>query len=64
MWQFIISGYVPGTNIQITFELLLTFSLLVLSIVASIWLFHKTKTVENEIRSLSAKINRIREISL
>ena len=25
MWQFIVSGYLPGTDIQITFEMLATF---------------------------------------
>ncbi len=31
MWQFIISGYVPGTEIQITFEIFATFSAVTLS---------------------------------
>jgi hypothetical protein len=25
MWQFIVSGYIPGTDIQITFEMIATF---------------------------------------
>jgi NO-binding membrane sensor protein with MHYT domain len=25
MWQFIVSGYIPGTDIQVTFEMFVTF---------------------------------------
>lgn len=37
MWQFIISGYVPGTDVQISFDILATFVLVTLSVFL-IWL--------------------------
>jgi hypothetical protein len=64
MWQFIISGYLPGTDVQITFETLVTFSLSALFTFVAINWFRRNKTVERQLIALSAKINHIREISL
>jgi hypothetical protein len=64
MWQFIISGYVPGTDVQITFETLMTFSLSTFATLLVFSTLQKSRTAEREILALTAKINRIRKISL
>lgn len=32
MWQFIISGYVPGTNFQITFDVIINFVIILIGL--------------------------------
>lgn len=67
MWQFIISGYVPGTDIQINFDILATFSMsFVLFIILRIIIKHHliVRREINEIIKKSEKLNRISEISL
>jgi hypothetical protein len=67
VWQFIISGYVPGTDIQINFDILATFSMsFVLFIILRIIIKHHliVRREINEIIKKSEKLNRISEISL
>ncbi|MDO8265322.1 MAG: hypothetical protein Q7T41_00085 [Candidatus Saccharibacteria bacterium] len=67
MWQFIISGYVPGTDIQINFDILATFSMsFVLFIIFRIIIKHHliVRREINEIIKKSENLNRISEISL
>ena len=64
MWQFIISGYIPGTNVQITFDTILIFSLSVSAVLLALTLLRRNQTIQQEILQLSVKIKRLREISL
>lgn len=65
MWQFIISGYIPGTTVQITFEIFLLFSLSTASAFA-LWLLarHYHLTRQDARRLLLEKIEHIHNISL
>ena len=64
MWQFIISGYVPGTDIQITFDIIATFvGVFVASIILWVTL-RRQKTIRHEINDMIARVEHFKEISL
>ncbi len=64
MWQFIISGYVPGTELQITFDLIATFSVVFFGTVFLLVVFKRYKTIKQEIEDIVAYMERLKEISL
>lgn len=66
MWQFIISGYIPGTDLQITFDVLATFALTALGVlVLYIAIKHRVQ-INREINKIISDLEkqRISDISL
>lgn len=66
MWQFIISGYIPGTDLQITFDVLTTFALTAfLTLVLLTTVKHRVR-INKEIKKIIADMEkqRISDISL
>jgi len=66
VWQFIISGYLPGTDLQITFDVLATFAGTVIFVLLILTTLKKHKQVNRELRKIITDLEqqKIREISL
>lgn len=66
MWQFIISGYIPGTDLQITFDVIATFALSALSALFVLTVIKHRVKINKEIKKIIADIEkqRISDISL
>ena len=66
MWQFIISGYIPGTDLQITFDVIATFALSAFTALAILSAIKHRKQINKEIKKIIADIEkpRISDISL
>lgn len=64
MWQFIISGYVPGTDLQITFDIIATFgAAFVLCLM--LWITIKRQlAIRRDINQIMSKFDQIHKISL
>ena len=58
MWQFIISGYVPGTDLQLNYEVLATFFLVSGIVLLFILLAQDEKQLRREI-SKQAQTNTV-----
>lgn len=66
MWQFIISGYIPGTDLQITFDVIATFAFSAfLALVLLTAIKHRVQ-INKEIKKiiLDLEKQRISDISL
>jgi hypothetical protein len=64
VWQFLISGYVPGTNFQVTFDTIETiFGILVVIFLLRV-LTNRQKTFEREIMRTMSDIERFRRLSI
>lgn len=61
MFDFIVSGYIPGTDIQITFEMFLVFGL---SFSFIFGLFLLVRSVSFNTQKIINTIHKIEEISL
>lgn len=66
MWQFIISGYIPGTDLQITFDVLATFAFSALLALVLITAIKHRVQINKEIKKIIADLEkqRISDISL
>jgi hypothetical protein len=64
MWQFIISGYVPGTDVQITFDIIATFASIFVFSLLLIFAVEKRIMIKREIAEIIAYMERLKEISL
>ncbi len=67
MWQFIISGYVPGTDVQLNFDVLATFAMsFMLFVILRIIVKHHliVRREINEIIKKSENLQNIYDISL
>lgn len=64
MWQFIISGYVPGTNIQITFDMVALAASIGLLLLLVNSLLQRRIHINRELKELMRRIETIKEISL
>ncbi|MCA9346596.1 hypothetical protein KC960_03845 [Candidatus Saccharibacteria bacterium] len=66
MWDFIITGYFPGTDIQVSFDMIAVFALSFLTTLLLISLAKHHKSFRKEIAFIIQRNNseRIREISL
>lgn len=58
MWQFIVSGYLPGTNIQIGFNFLMIVALLALNVTLA------RKLQKTHGQQISNKLRSIRRITI
>lgn len=64
MWQFIISGYVPGTDIQITFDTIASIAGLFLVAALLDLLIMQRRSMEQEILRSMRKIHDFRKWSI
>ena len=56
MWQFIISGYIPGTELQVTFDVISTFALSTFSVLLLFTVIKHRKQINREINKIIADI--------
>ena len=64
MWQFLISGYVPGTDFQVTFDTIGTICGILFILVLLRTLLKRQKTVQREIMRTMSDIERFRRLSI
>ena len=66
MWQFIISGYIPGTDIQITFDIIATFGLSALGALVVLTAIKHRLHINKELKKIITDLERqrISDISL
>jgi hypothetical protein len=66
LWQFIISGYIPGTDLQITFDVLATFAFSALGALFVLTVIKHRVKINKEIKKIIADLEkqRITDISL
>ncbi len=64
MWQFIVSGYIPGTDIQVTFDMFASLAGLFACVALVGILIRYRSSFRHDMQNAIAKLERIREISL
>ncbi|HMT55580.1 MAG TPA: hypothetical protein PKD20_01740 [Candidatus Saccharibacteria bacterium] len=64
MWQFLITGYIPGTNIQITYTLLLLVVLLLTSLLVGARMIATVISVQRNISKGTRVARVIQHLSL
>lgn len=64
MWQFIISGYVPGTDVQVTFGVIAVFTSTFLGTLSFLGILRRHKTLRADIALIMARLDYFKEISL
>jgi len=64
MWQFIISGYIPGTDLQITFDVLASFGISALTALALLLVIRHRIQINKEIKKIIADIEKQRIIDI
>ena len=64
MWQFIISGYIPGTDLQITFDVLASFGISALTALALLSVIRHRIQINKEIKKIIADIEKQRIIDI
>jgi len=64
MWQFIISGYIPGTDLQITFDVLASFGVSALTALALLSVIRHRIQINKEIKKIIADIEKQRIIDI
>lgn len=66
MWQFIISGYIPGTDLQVTFDVIATFALTAFLTLALLTAVKHRVQINKEIKKIISDMEKqkISDISL
>jgi hypothetical protein len=60
MWQFLISGYVPGTDFQITFDTIAGLACILFLTAVLKYELHRTKTLQRQILATSEAVQDFR----